>query len=74
MHKTSPPPQPGNGKNLNVSNETVYKWIEQRGMPGLDAGGCSNNMRLMTGFVQVVLLIQIKVIIMSINKTGSMYV
>lgn len=23
---------------LNVSNETVYKWIEQRGMPGHRVG------------------------------------
>ncbi|MBW2369175.1 MAG: helix-turn-helix domain-containing protein [Deltaproteobacteria bacterium] len=25
-------------KYLNVSNETVYKWIEQRGMPGHRVG------------------------------------
>ena len=25
-------------KYLNVSNETIYKWIEQRGMPGHKVG------------------------------------
>ncbi len=25
-------------KYLNVSNETIYKWIEQRGMPGHRVG------------------------------------
>jgi len=51
-------------KYLNVSNETVYKWIEQRSMPGnriaSAVAGCSNKMKWMNGSAPMALLNIIK--------------
>lgn len=45
---------------LNVTKETVYKWIEQRDMPGHRVGGvgCSKKIRLTSGWNLVPVQIQ----------------